>query len=121
MAKNILIVEDEKTLQLALRHKMEKEADWKIFQAFNGEEGLNILKKEKIDLILLDVIMPVMDGIKMIEKIRKNRSWQNIKIIILTNSASYQKTFDFNDVQYLIKSNYSLEEVATKIKEVLGD
>lgn len=118
--KQILIVEDEKSLQLALKSKLEQNG-YHIFQAFNGEDGLKILEKEKIDLIMLDIIMPVMDGMMMIKKIRQSEKFKNVRIIILTNSASYGTNFDFKEADYLIKSNYSLSEIVDKVKIMLGE
>lgn len=118
MIKNILIVEDEKDLQQALKRRLEKEG-FGVSQAFNGKEGLGFLKSRKIDLILLDIIMPVMDGVQMLKKMQKNGKYDKIKIIILTNLAEHESAREIlksKQADYLIKSNYSLGDIIKKIK-----
>jgi len=120
MTKKILIVEDDKTLQIALKTKFQKDQELEILQAFNGKEGLEILAKEPINLILLDIVMPVMDGIEMLKRVRQEKKYDGVKIIILTNSSSFERSFQLANVEYLIKSNYGLDEILTKIKEALN-
>ncbi|MBI5221908.1 MAG: response regulator [Candidatus Magasanikbacteria bacterium] len=120
--KTILIVEDEVSLLNALRDKLTREG-FVTLEAKNGEEGLEVALREHPDLILLDIIMPVMDGMTMLSKLR-NDSWgKKVKVIILTNLSDTEKvsaamakgTFD-----YLVKADWKLEEVIVKIKERLG-
>jgi len=119
MIKNILIVEDEKPLKLALSKKLRLNG-FKVFEAGNGEEGLQMLAKNKIDLILLDIIMPVMDGIEMLKEMKKKKKYDIIKIIILTNLTEYTSDHEVlkkHQKNYLIKSNYSLSDIIKKIKK----
>lgn len=120
MAKNVLIVEDEKSLQRILAKKLAQQPDWHIFQAFNGQEGLAIVEKEPIDLILLDIVMPVMDGLAMLEELKKTDKLSQIKVIILTNSASFEKAFKDERVSYLVKSNHTLEELVELIRQEMS-
>lgn len=120
MTKKILIVEDEKTLQIALKTKLQKDEGLEILQAFNGKEGLEILAKEPINLILLDIVMPVMDGVEMLKRVRKEKKYDKVKIIILTNSSSFEKSFQLDNVEYLVKSNFSLDEILARIKAALN-
>jgi len=119
MIKNILIVEDEKPLRLALSRKLISEG-FKVFEAGNGQEGLQILAEKNIDLILLDIIMPVMDGIEMLREMKKKRKYDIIKIIVLTNLTEYSSDHEAlrpHQKNYLIKSNYSLKDIVKKIKK----
>jgi DNA-binding response OmpR family regulator len=114
----ILIVEDEIKLQKALSDKIIREG-WQSINAGNGEEGLTMAEREKPDLVLLDIIMPVMDGLTMLKELRKI---SQVPVLILTNLYDEQKlinAFRAGSYDYLIKANYSLDEVIAKIKEAL--
>ncbi len=120
--KKILIIEDEKSLLEALTQKFTKEG-YEIVGAKDGEEGLRIALEEKPDLILLDIILPKMDGMTMLKELRKDGWGKDAKVIVLTNltdarkaeEAAQNKVYDF-----LVKSNWTLEEVVDMIKEILS-
>ena len=126
MAK-ILIVEDEETLRNVLADKLKSE-DFEVLEASNGEEGLTSAQSNEPDLILLDILMPVMDGFTMTEKLRQSEKESGkqpseyVPIIFLTNLGEEkgltqsQKHGVYN---YLVKSNWKLENVVIRIKEVL--
>lgn len=120
--KTILIVEDELSLRSALSEKLSKE-DFEILEANDGQEGLDIAFKEHPDLILLDIIMPIMDGIKMLSKLREDDWGKTVPVLILTNLSDEEKTSEAVEKgvsDYLIKSDYSLEDLMEKIKEKLN-
>ena len=71
MNKSILIVEDETRIRFLLRDYFAREKNFTIYEAENGLEALNIFKEKKIDLIILDIMMPVMDGLTALKKIRE--------------------------------------------------
>jgi two-component system phosphate regulon response regulator PhoB len=79
----ILIIEDDPDFQEMLSFAMSKEG-WKLLQAQNGEEGLDFLKKEAVNCILLDIMLPGMDGLKVLKKIKGNEQRQNIPVIMTT-------------------------------------
>jgi len=79
----ILIVEDDSAIQEMLSHAMSKEG-WKIIQAANGEDGLKILKTKKVDCILLDIMLPGIDGLKVLKKIREIDQCKSVPIIMTT-------------------------------------
>lgn len=123
--KKILIVEDELSLRNALRDKLSRE-DFAVLEARNGEEGLAVALREHPDLILLDIIMPVMDGMTMMKKLRQEKEWgKNVPIILLTNLGSDDKTLkdvtEDKPSYYLVKSNWTLRDVVEKIKELLRE
>ena len=120
--RKILIVEDEDRLARALEFKLNREGfETKI--AFNGEEALEALGKEKYNLILLDIIMPKMDGMTLLKKIREFEWGRDLPIIILTNLSEAEKVYEatLNKVSdFLIKSDWSLDDVVKKVKEKIG-
>ena len=122
--KNILITEDDPILLNALKIKLEKQK-YNVFTAVNGQAGLEIALESHPDLILLDLIMPVMDGMTMLRKLRETDSWgKTVPVVILTNLSgdSNQIINDVTDLEpsyYLTKADLKLDELLEKIKEVL--
>ena len=123
--KTILIVEDEPALLKVYAEGL-NEVRFRVLRAKNGQEGLELALLHKPDLILLDILMPVMDGLTMMKKLREEHLWgKGVPIIFLTNlSASEEKIMkaitDYEPAYYLIKSDYTLEGVVEKIKERLS-
>ncbi len=121
--KKVLIVEDEASLQKALLSKLEK-GGYEVLQAFDGEEGLKMALAEKPDLILLDIIMPKMDGVTMLNKIREDEWGRNAKVIILTNLSEGNQVvaaLDKGVHDYLVKADWRIEEVMEKIEDKLEE
>lgn len=119
--KKILIVEDDNFVAEVYSTKL-LEMGHEVRLAKNGEEGLVELEKEVPDLILLDIIMPIMGGIEMLEDLKKKEEWKKIPIILLTNvgeKESIQKVRKFGVNDYLIKSHFTPAEVIEKIDSVL--
>lgn len=109
----------------ALVDKFTREG-FQVVSARDGEEGLNTALKEKPDIILLDVVMPKMDGMTMLKKLRQQNEWgKSIPVIMLTNlSADDDKimkgiTEDL-PAYYLVKSNWAINDVVDKVKERLS-
>src|SRR3989338_6361272 len=123
--KTILIVEDEVSLLNALRDKLTHEG-FSALEAKNGEEGLEVAFREHPDLIFVDIIMPKIDGMTMLRKLRNENEWgKSIPVIILTNltSADEARNRDITELEpsyYLVKADWKLEDVVSKIKERLG-
>ncbi|MFA6193664.1 MAG: response regulator [Parcubacteria group bacterium] len=118
--KKILIVEDDNFVAEVYLAKL-SEMGYETALAQNGEEGLAELKKGKVDLILLDILMPIMNGIEMLEEVKKNEEWKNIPVILLTNigeKESIQKVREMGVKNYLIKSHFTPAEVIEKIESV---
>ena len=117
--KKILVIEDEATLQKALDDVLSQEG-FEVFSATDGIIGLEVAKKEKPDLILLDIILPKMDGFEVLSKLKAND--ENTPVVILTNLSDLndvQKALDLGATTYLVKADYHLNEVIQKIKEIL--
>jgi len=121
--KKILFVEDEPTLQKALKEVLEKEG-YNVLPASNGEEGLSSAKEQKPNLILLDLILPKMDGFEVLKNLKADNECKDIPVIVLTNlegSSDVGRAIELGATTYLVKAQYSLEEVTKKIKEVIGE
>jgi DNA-binding response OmpR family regulator len=124
-AKNkILITEDEIAILRAITDKLTMEK-FEVLEAQNGEEGLKIALREHPDLILLDIIMPRMDGLTMLKKLREDKWGNKVPIILLTNLNNERKTLEIiksgacDRCDYLIKSNWKLNDVVAKVREKL--
>lgn len=128
--KKLLIVEDEQALLFTLTKAFEKEG-YQIFTATNGQEGLDQAIKERPDMILLDILLPIMDGVTMLKKLRDTKEGKGIPVIILTNLnyvkdlepyvhfPSHLPTQSGNISEFLVKTDWKLEEVIQKVKDNL--
>lgn len=120
--KTILVVEDEAAMLHALYDKFTLEGFY-VEKASNGREGLEILREDKPNLILLDVIMPTMDGVSMLKEIRSNPEYNTIPIIILSNLNPNDEVLYLvarsQPAYYLIKSETKLEVLLAKVKTIL--
>jgi CheY-like chemotaxis protein len=121
--KKILIVEDEAPLRNAVSDILAFEG-FTVFQGKNGQEGLDIALREHPDLILLDLMMPVMDGLTMLEKLRADPGYGKVaSVILLTNLNDPDKVAQATEAgsyDFLVKSDWNIEDVVKKIKERLG-
>jgi DNA-binding response OmpR family regulator len=121
----ILIVEDEAIISKTYVEEL-RDQGFLVLTAMNGSAGLEIASREKPDIILLDILMPVMDGLTMMGKLRESGLYgKNVPIILLTNlSASEEKIIKAitkdEPAYYLVKSDYTLSGVLEKIKERLA-
>jgi len=119
--KILLVVEDDLSLGKALVNKFSKE-NFNILEAKNGEEGLEMALKNNPALILLDIVMPKMDGITMLKKLREDEMGKKIPVIFLTNLTDAEHTpnlIDKNVVGYLIKTDWTLKDIVNKVKSIL--
>ena len=120
----ILIVEDDLPALSALVEKFSHEG-FSVLEAKNGEEGLESALKNHPDMILLDIVMPRMDGMTMLKKLREDGEWsKHVPVIILTNltSADEGRTRDITELEpayYLVKSDWKIEDVVAKVRERL--
>ena len=124
--KKILFIEDESVLQKAVRDTLEQE-NYKVVSALDGEAGLRIAnsvdEKNKPDLILLDLILPKINGFNVLKNLKENPLTRNIPVIVLTNLEdieNIEKIIEAGAAAYLVKANYTLKEVLEKIKNILN-
>ena len=121
MAKKILIIEDEPaqatTIDLAM-----KRVGFEIIVAHDGAEGLNMAMEKEPDLILLDLVLPKIDGVSVLKQLRVNESTSKIPILVLTNLASgetVKEVIEAGGTDYLVKTDYTLEQLVHKVEDVL--
>lgn len=119
MNKKILIVEDEQVLLNILVDKFGKEG-FETIAALNGRVGLDLAIKEHPDVILLDILMPVMNGMQMLDELRKDPWGKNAQVILLTNlsdpeNEAVSSRLDVFD--YLIKCDMTLNNIVRRVKE----
>jgi len=117
----VLIVEDDPFLRSIYSTKF-KGQGYEVILAENGEAGLNLSSKEKPDIILLDIMMPKIDGFRFLEKIKKKKEEAKIPIILLTN-LSQKKDIDkglaMGADDYLVKAHFMPSEVVEKIEKLI--
>lgn len=119
--KTILLAEDDALLRNALSDKLVREG-FMVHAARNGEECLNIAFDIHPDLILLDVLMPRLDGVAVLKELRDDAWGETVKVILLTNVANVEKLIGngpYHSDGYLIKSDTKIGDVVTKIQEQL--
>jgi DNA-binding response OmpR family regulator len=120
--KKILIVDDEKVLLELLVSKM-KQNGFVAIGARDGDEGLQTALAERPDLILLDIVMPKMDGITVLKKLRQDKWGKNVPVIVLSNlntAEAVEKSLENGAYDYLVKVDYSLDDLAAIVKKKLG-
>ena len=117
--KKILIIEDEKILVEMYKSKLEAN-NFEVISAFSSEEGMEILRKEKPDLIILDILLPKENGITFLEKIEKIKVISDILIIVFSNyddPETRKKALKLGAEDYLIKTQFTPREFLEKVKE----
>lgn len=126
MSKKILIVEDEEILLNTLSDQCRADG-FEVVQAKDGEAALELAMKERPDLILLDLLLPKMHGMKVLEKLRKGDEWgKHVPVIILTNVADSNMVAKGMEAgldgsyEYLVKTDWSLADIMKKIRDKLG-
>ena len=117
----LLVIEDEIALRTILVDKL-TQVGYKTLQAENGKVGLLLAIEKQPDLILLDLLMPVMSGVETITKIRSHPQGKDLKIMVITNMSSAEAMppeIEEHIVGHFIKSDWSLGELVKKIQSIL--
>jgi DNA-binding response OmpR family regulator len=121
MAKTILIVEDDKFLRELIVKKL-KDEGYQTAEAVDGEEALEVVKKAFPDLILLDLILPGIDGFEVLKQIKAESSLSSIPVIILSNLGQQEEVdrgMKLGAADYLVKAHFTPGEIIEKIKNIL--
>lgn len=121
--KTILIIEDDIALSTMYKTKLTRDGGFNVLIAENGIIGWETVKKERPDLVLLDIVMPGMDGKSVLKRIKNNEETKDIPVIILSNlgnKAEVGKRPLPGAADYLIKAECTPTEVIEKIRKVLG-
>lgn len=118
---HVLIVEDDVFLSGIYQKKFEMEG-FKVTMAGDGESGWQTAKKKKPDIILLDILLPKLDGFAVLEKLKKDGETKNIPVILLTNLGQkddVEKGLEQGAADYLIKAHFKPSEVVDKVNKIL--
>lgn len=118
----VLLIEDDNLLIKMYKTKFETEG-FKILTATDGEAGLKMALEQKIDFIILDMMLPKMSGLEVLTKIRQDPKGQNIPVVILSNLAQQeqaQQALKLGAKEFLLKANLTPSQVVAKIRQYLG-
>ncbi|KKS36974.1 MAG: Diguanylate cyclase GGDEF domain protein [Parcubacteria group bacterium GW2011_GWA2_42_14] len=120
--KKILFIEDEPALQKTLSSAFTSEG-FEVIQALDGETGVRLARQKKPDLLLLDLILPKMDGFEVLRQLQADPETKSIPVVVLTNlegMGEVQKVIELGARDYLVKTNYKLDELVAKVKTSLN-
>ena len=118
--KKIMIVDDDEDLHTLYGLYLQGES-FDIVRAFNGKDALDKVEQENPDLIVLDMIMPVMDGEEFFTKLRTEKKMLNVPVIIASvNEKIPQKLFELGNIYTTLKKPFTIETLVTKIREALS-
>lgn len=118
--KKVLIVEDEKPMNKALSLKL-KHAGYETVQAYNGEEALEQLQGGSFDIVLTDLIMPKMDGLTLLARMKEEQI--DLAVIVLTNLSQEedkQKAMDLGAKDFFVKSNTPIVDIVQYVERILA-
>lgn len=116
--KKIMIVEDDSFVRDIYQTKLSREG-FEVIESINGVEALKKLTAEKPDIILLDVVLPYMNGLEILRKIKQDEKLKDIPVILLTNLSQKEDVsagMELGAADYLIKSHFTPSDVLEKIK-----
>ena len=118
----ILIIEDEKMLGEMYRDKFIQAGGFEVILTENAEEGIKVVRKEKPDLILLDILLPRTNGIGFMEWLKKEKELSSIPVIAFSNyddPKTKKEAVELGIKDYFIKTNYTPQEIVDKVKSYL--
>ena len=121
MGKTVLVVDDEVNIVTSLEYVM-KAAGFDVATAYDGEEALTKVAEIVPDLVILDVMMPKLDGFEVCEKIRANPLWKSVIIVMLTakgRDSEREKGLSLGANDYLTKP-FSTHDIVKRVQELLG-
>ena len=119
--KKILIVDDEPNIVMTLEYTFKK-SNYEVFIARDGQEALDILKTNFPEIIILDIMMPMVDGFATLEQIRKDANLQHTKVMFLSaknKESDIEKGLALGADAYMTKP-FSIKKVVEKVEELLG-
>ena len=119
--KKVLVVEDDLKTRRLIVDELKKQG-FVTLEAGDGQKGLDIALKDVPDLIVLDLAMPVMDGLTMLNKLKAEKAGKNIQVIVLTNSGDLGKiaaAVEKGICSYLVKADFTTEDLVKRVKQFL--
>jgi two-component system alkaline phosphatase synthesis response regulator PhoP len=120
MAQKILIVDDEPSIIVALQFLMEQNG-YETLVAFSGEEAMEVVAQHRPDLILLDIMLPVVDGFEVCQRVREKAEWKDIRIVLVTaldRESNVAKGLALGADAYVTKP-FANADLIAKVKELL--
>lgn len=117
--KKILIVDDNEFFAKVIKSELITHG-YEVFIAYNGQEAVDFIKANTVDLILLDIIMPIKDGFETIQELKNNPNTKNIHIVVFSNlgqDEDIQKAMNMGAQSYIVKKDFSLREVIENIEK----
>lgn len=117
--KKILIIEDDRFLRELISRKLVSE-NFDILEAIDGEKGLKTVKEKKPDLVLLDLILPGIDGFEVLTQMKNDPALKSIPVIILSNLGQredVERGLKLGAVDYLVKAHFTPNEIIEKVKQ----
>ncbi len=121
MANNILIIEDDDFFRALVKKKLLSEG-FNVFEAVDGEKGIEAIKSKKPDLVILDLLLPNIDGFEVLSQIKSDSNISSTPIIILSNlgqQEDIERALKLGANDFLIKSQFDIDQVVEKIKNIL--
>lgn len=118
----IICAEDDKLISASLIEGF-KAAGFEAVPAYDGEEALNLIREQKPDVVLLDIMMPKLDGLGVVWELKANPDTAGIPVVMLTNlsdSATVSKILEAGIMDYLLKSEQTIDQIVEKVKEVVA-
>jgi len=121
MTKIILLIEDDRFLRELMKQKLIR-VGYNVLTAEDGEKGVEMIEKEKYDIVLLDLILPGIDGFEVLKKMKANPKISSIPVIILSNlgqNEDVEKGMKLGATDFLIKAHFTPQEIVDKIRTLL--
>lgn len=123
MAKKILVADDEKHIVQIVQFNLEKKGNYQVVVAYDGEMALELIRKEKPDLVISDIMMPKMTGFELFEELRKDEERKDTPFIILTAKGqdSYFEEGQEKGILHILTKPFSPKALLAIAKEILGE
>lgn len=121
--KNILLIEDDPFLIDIYTQKL-KELDCSVSVALDGEEAAKKMQESVPDIVLLDIVLPNVDGWEILRKIKKNDAWKDVRVVVLSNlgqKSEVEKGLSLGAERYLIKAHYTPSQVIAELKDMVNN
>lgn len=121
-SKRVLIIDDEEAIQTVVKFGLNMTTGWEVLTASSGPAGIARAQAEQPDMILLDVMMPNMDGLTTFQQLRQQPETQKIPVILLTAKAqaAEKRIFQTTGVNGVITKPFNSLELAAQIQQILG-
>ena len=122
MGKKILLIEDDKFLRKVIVRKLTTEG-YEVVEAIDGERGIEATREEKPDLVILDLVLPEIDGFEVLATLKKDKDVFKIPVVVLSNlgdKENMERALKMGAADYLIKSSLEPSEILERINKIFG-